>query len=52
MQFVHIEGRRYGQFARLGDEPDLIHAFSTRPVNVYSGDDPQTGERRRSMAQD
>ena len=52
MQFVHIEGRRYGQFARLRDEPGLVHAFSTRPLNVYSGDDPQTGERRRVVAKD
>lgn len=52
MQFVHIEDRRYGQFSRLRDEPGLVHAYSTRPLNVYSGDDPQTGDRRRIVAQD
>lgn len=51
MHFVRIENRRYAQFPRLRDEPGLVHAFSTRPLNVYSGDG-RTGDHRQLMARD
>lgn len=55
MIFVERGGRRYAQFERLSAEPDLIHAFSTRPMDVSARTDARSGERderRRMMAAD
>ncbi len=55
MRFVEIAGRRYAQFAKLADQPGLLHAFSTRPQDVSARDDadaPARAQRRAQMAQD
>jgi len=55
MRFLHINDRRYAQLDRLGREPGLTHAFSTRPANVAPRNG-QNGElyaaQRRTMASD
>lgn len=45
MHFVEIEGRRYAQFERLRHVPGLLHAFSTRPMNVAPRDGAGAAER-------
>lgn len=55
MIFVERGGRRYAQFERLAAEPGLIHAFSTRPMDVSARTDARSAERderRRTMARD
>jgi hypothetical protein len=55
MHFLEIEGRRYAQFERLRQVPGLLHAFSTRPMNVTPRDGPGAAARaaqRRTMAAD
>lgn len=55
MHILTVQGRRYAQFERLRSEPNLIHAFSTRPEDVSPRPDEQQAERaarRRQMAAD
>ena len=55
MHFLQIETRRYVQFERLRHEAGLVHAFSTRPLDVASRVGPGVAERtahRRTMAGD
>lgn len=55
MIFIDRGGRRYAQFERLSAEPGLVHAFSTRPMDVSARTDARSGERdarRRTMADD
>jgi YfiH family protein len=50
MRIVHIHGRRYAQFERLGVESGLVHAFATRPLNVAPHDGPDADQRAANRA--
>jgi YfiH family protein len=55
MEFLEIGGRRYAQFERLRRQPGLVHAFSTRPLNVAprpGTDAEQRHANRRRMTAD
>jgi hypothetical protein len=52
MHFLEIQGRRYAQFDRLGQEPGLTHAFCTRPMNVAPHARDRGFEQRRLMLTD
>jgi YfiH family protein len=55
MHFVEIQGRRYAQWEQLRAVGGLVHAFSTRPMNVAPRDGPGTAQReqrRRTMVAD
>jgi polyphenol oxidase len=51
MRVLELGGRCYLQFERLAEEPGLIHAFCTRPLNV-SPRAPQSVYNRALMATD
>jgi hypothetical protein len=50
MHIVYINGRRYGQFERLGVESGLVHAFATRPLNVAPRNGPDAEQRAANRA--
>jgi len=55
MHFLTIGQRRYAQFERLRQVPELIHAFSLRPNDLSPRPDARRAERsarRRQMAGD
>lgn len=55
MRVLTVGERRYAQWERLREVPGLIHAFSTRPVDLSPRDGPGAQEReaaRRQMARD
>jgi YfiH family protein len=46
MEFVTLGERRYAQFGRLRHQAGLVHAFSTRPLNVAPRSGPDADQRR------
>lgn len=55
LDLFHVGPRRYARFPRLGREPGLVHAYSTRPDDVSARTDdraPQRSQRRFQMAAD
>lgn len=55
IHFVEIAGRRYAQFEHLRHVAGLVHAFSTRPMNVAPRDGCGAAQRaanRRTMVAD
>lgn len=48
MHFFQIEDRRYAQFEGLRAVNGLVHAFSTRPMNVAPRDGGDVGARERN----
>ncbi len=50
LQLVQIAGRRYAQFAGLGQAPGLRHAFATRPLNVAPREGCEAGQRAANRA--
>jgi YfiH family protein len=55
MHSFQVEDRRYVRFERLRQEPNLVHAFSTRPQNVSPREGARStdrADRRRQMAVD
>ncbi len=55
MHFVRIEDRQYAQFDRLRGATGLVHAFSTRSLDLSLGgnpDEPFRRQRRRVFLED
>jgi YfiH family protein len=52
MHLVEVHGRLYAQFERLRQEAGLVHAFSTRPMNVAPHSREEGASQRRWMVQD
>lgn len=52
MQFIEIAGRRYAQFERLRQADALVHAYSTRSLDVTLTRGEQGDADRRTMTED
>ncbi len=50
MYYTERHGRRYAQFERLRQEPCLVHAFATRPLDVSPRQDRCATERAAHRA--